>query len=152
MSHTIHSAGQADDEVIVLELPWQSPPLSMNDRMHHLAKGRLVREVRKTAADLAQRTGIGSMVRPSLQLVWLVTTRHKRDTDNVVPTLKALADGIVDAGVAADDTPEFMHKGMPIISYAKGNPKAPGMFLVIWEAGGETADELLAMRALRGAA
>ena len=146
--HTIHNAGA--DEVFVLDLPWDAPPLTLNQRMHHRPKGELTRQVRSTARDLALKVGVTSMARPAVTLVWLVTSRHARDEDNIVPTLKALADGLVDAGVAADDTPEFMRKVMPVIHYAKGHHKAPGLFLLTWEAGGETADELLAIRSLRG--
>jgi crossover junction endodeoxyribonuclease RusA len=32
-------------------------------------------------------------------LTWFANTRHRRDADNVVPTLKAACDGLVDAGV-----------------------------------------------------
>ena len=147
MSHTVHCDQGGDS--FVIELPWDRPPLTLNGREHRMEVARTTREVRGTAKTLAQRVGIDRMIRPSLNLVWLVTSRHKRDADNVVPTLKALADGIVDAGVAEDDTPELMHKSMPVIQYAKGHPKAPGLFLVIWEAGGSTADELRALKEIQ---
>lgn len=144
MSHTIY----VDPGVTVLELGYDAPPLTLNQRMHHMAAAALVRGVRANAADLARRVGLGPMKRPAVTLVWLVTTRHKRDEDNVVPTLKALCDGLVDAGVAADDTPEFMHKTMPIIAYAKGHHQAPGLFLTIWEQDGPTEAEVRAVESL----
>ncbi|WP_162786781.1 hypothetical protein [Janibacter anophelis] len=36
--------------------------------------------------------------------------RRRRDEDNLFATLKPLADGLVDAGVVADDTPDLMRK------------------------------------------
>ena len=34
--------------------------------------------------------------------------RLRRDQDNLVPTLKPCIDGLVDAGVIPDDTPEYV--------------------------------------------
>lgn len=144
MSHTIFSPG---DEV-VLELGYASPPLTLNQRLHRMQEAQLVREVRARAAVLARQVGIDRMRRPAVTLVWLVTTRHRRDEDNLVSTLKALCDGLVDAGVAVDDTPEHMHKAMPIIAYAKGHPKAPGLFLTVWEQDGPTPAEVRAVESL----
>ncbi len=124
-----------------LELPWDAPPLSMNDRLHFRPEAKLRSTIRSTGRDLALDLGIPAMTLPTVQLVWLVTTRHKRDAENLAPTLKSLADGLVDAGVAADDTPELMHKPVPIIAYAKGHHKAPGMFLLLWEKEGPTDEE-----------
>lgn len=146
MSHLLH----ASTGTYVLELPWKTPPLTLNQNLHFRAKADLVRKVRSTAQALAADLRIPAMDRPSLHLVWLVTTRHRRDADNVVATLKALADGLVDAGIAVDDTPEFMHKAMPLIAYAKGHPKAPGLFLVIWDQYGPTPDEERALAELQG--
>lgn len=44
---------------------------------------------------------------------------RRRDADNLVPTLKALCDGLVDAGLVPDDTPNYMHKHMPVIHPAE---------------------------------
>ncbi|KAA9133730.1 RusA family crossover junction endodeoxyribonuclease [Microbacterium caowuchunii] len=129
--------------VYTFPLPWSTPPLTLNDRFHRMKEQKLTREIRQTARRLAD--GLDPFVRPTVTLIWLVTTRHRRDVDNIVPTLKALCDGVVDAGLAADDTPEFMHKTMPIIAYAKGHPTAPGLFLTLWEAGEMTPDEKRAL-------
>lgn len=144
MSHFAHH----DSGTYVLELPWATPPLSMNDRMHPQERARITREVRNVGRDLGRRILPHGMAHPALTLVWLVTTRHARDSDNVVATLKPLADGISDAGVVEDDTPEHMHKAMPIIAYAKGNPKAPGMYLVVWDQGGPTPEQVRAVESL----
>lgn len=144
MSHTAH----ADSGTYVLELPWATPPLSLNQRLHPQAAAKIVRQVREVGRDLGRRILPIDMAHPALTLVWLVTSRHRRDEDNIVPTLKALADGICDAGVVEDDTPEHMHKAMPIIAYAKGNPKAPGLYLVVWDQGGPTAEQVRAVEAL----
>lgn len=93
---------------------WTRPPVSANDRMHWSKKARLTKQVRKVSA--AECAHIPALGRCRVQLVWLVTDNRRRDADNPVPTFKAMCDGLVDAGVVPDDTPEFMEKLMPIIS------------------------------------
>lgn len=127
-----------------IALPWPAPPLTLNQRLHFRKKAEVTKEVRDAAARLF--AGV-RMRRPAVTLVWLVTSRHRRDSDNLVPTLKALCDGLVDAGVARDDTPEFMHKSMPVIHYARGHVGAPGMYLVVWDASDQTSEELRAIEA-----
>lgn len=144
MTHTVFLG----PDVTVLELPWTEPPLHLNQRLHHRPKAALTAEVRGIAADLGRRVGPLGLQRPAVQLVWLVETRHTRDSENLAPTLKAICDGLVDAGIAADDAPKFMHKPTPIIAYARGHHKAPGMFLVIWDAPGWTDEEERALAAL----
>ncbi|QPE04105.1 hypothetical protein IT882_12970 [Microbacterium schleiferi] len=144
MSHLHH----IDSGTYVLDLRWAVPPLTLNQRLHKQVKAKVTRQVRDKARTLAANLGMPVMDRPCVQLVWLVTSRHRRDADNVVPTLKALADGLVDAGVARDDTPEFMEKPMPVIAYARGHHKAPGMFLVVWDAEARPTAELRALAEL----
>lgn len=146
MTHTIHTHADPS-EVVVLELPWTAPPLTLNQRLGRYPKRKLTREVRATARDLALAARVGPMIRPTVNLVWLVTTAHTRDEDNPVATLKALADGLVDANVAHDDSPRYMRKAMPVIHLAKGYAPAPAMYLVLWESEGRTPDEVRAIDA-----
>ncbi len=92
---------------------WVRPPLSANDRMHWRRKAQLTSTVR-SAARLAFANHPPAP-RVEVRMTWVVTTRHRRDADNTVPTLKAICDGLVDAGIVPDDTPEFMVKHMPVI-------------------------------------
>lgn len=113
----------------IINLPWKSPPLSLNQRMHWAVKSRLTKEVRLIAKVKAR--GIPDLERCSVELVWFVADRRRRDTDNPVLTLKALCDGLVDAEVVPDDTPEFMRKEAVRIVY---RPKvAAGMQLIVKE-------------------
>lgn len=144
MTHLVHMK----DGVTVLELGMVAPPLTLNQRYHYRQKAKVVAETRQLVADLARRIGMGPMDRPAVQLVWLVENRIARDEDNIVATLKAACDGLVDAGVAPDDKPKHMHKPMPVIAYARGHRKAPGLFLVIWEQPGLTDDQVRALDAL----
>ena len=99
-------------------LDWTSPPLTENQRLHWALKARVTKDVRLTGRLLTARLGRQTAVR--VTLTWIVADHRKRDEDNLVPTLKALCDGIVDAGIVPDDTREFMIKDMPRIEYRAG--------------------------------
>lgn len=96
-----------------LDLPYERPPLTANQRMHWARKAQITRAVRFSAKVAAR--DIPALGRCSVHLVWTVTDRRRRDADNLVPTLKACADGLVDAGVVVDDVPALMVKHMPKI-------------------------------------
>ena len=113
-----------------LQLPWKSPPLTLNQRMHWAVKARLTKEVRLIAKVKAR--GIPDLERCSVELVWFVTDKRRRDADNPVLTLKALCDGLVDAEIVPDDTPEYMTKLPVRIEYVPKRVQA-GMALVIRE-------------------
>lgn len=107
----------------LLMLPYTSPPLTENQRLHWRKKALIVKQTRQVAYFLAH--GIPALGRCEVHLTWYVTTKHRRDEDNIVPTLKALCDGLVDAGLVGDDTKEFMVKLMPeIVQLGKGQGTA----------------------------
>lgn len=113
-----------------LEFSWSRPPLTANQRMHWAHKAKVTAEVREQAAWKANL--IPPMKRCRVELVWRVRDSRRRDVDNVVPTLKAICDGIVDAGVVPDDTPEFMVKVMPEIVRVPTN-SAGGLTVTVTE-------------------
>lgn len=112
-----------------LDLPFDRPPITANQRLHHMAKARLTRQVRRAASFLARSARIPTLDTCTVRMVWFVTDRHRRDADNLVPTLKAACDGLVDAGVVSDDIPSLMTKRMPEIVLRKGEPA--GLQLIV---------------------
>lgn len=129
----------------VIELPWATPPLSLNAGYgNHYARARKVKEVRQTAGLLARKAGIPrGLERIEVQIIWYVPDRKRRDTDNVVPTLKAVCDGLTHHGrrtyptdwpVVPDDVPQHMAKPEPRIVYRKGCRKR--LVLVVTDLGG----------------
>jgi crossover junction endodeoxyribonuclease RusA len=112
------------------EFPWTKAPLSLNDRLHHMVKAKKTAELRSLMAREAAH--VGSLRWPiEVALVWVVKDTRRRDEENIVATLKPLCDGLVDAGIVPDDTPEFMVKRMPAIWYEKG--AKPHFELTVWE-------------------
>lgn len=47
---------------------------------------------------------------------YLPRDRRRRDPSNLMPTQKAVVDGLVDAGVVPDDCPPFVTEWMPTIT------------------------------------
>lgn len=97
------------------QFAWDRPPLTANQRMHWHKKANITRDVR-TVAHL-HGLHFPKSERVEVTLRWVVKDKRRRDADNLVPTLKALCDGLVDAGIVPDDTPEYMVKHMPVIVY-----------------------------------
>lgn len=103
-----------------LDLPWETPPLSLNDRRHWAAQAQLVSTVREIAGWRAKGANIGRHDRVRVTLNYQPLDRRRRDEDNLVATLKPLCDGLVDVGVVPDDTPDHMVKDMPVIHEPDG--------------------------------
>lgn len=94
---------------------WQKAPLSLNYRMHRMQAAKITKELRSLAH--ASARNVPEMERCRVELVWWVNSKHRRDEENIVPILKALCDGLVDAEVVIDDVPQYMQKMMPAIRY-----------------------------------
>lgn len=106
--------------VFFVAFPYPSPPITANQRMHWAQKAKLTKRVRAETAIKCRDAHIPELGTCRVTLTWFVNTTHRRDADNIVPTLKAMCDGIVDAGIVTDDTPQLMDKLMPVITYQKG--------------------------------
>lgn len=116
-------------EAWTIRLPYQRPPLSANQRLHWAAKARLTREIRRDSALLIRAAGVPPCERVKVRVLWCVADRRRRDPSNVMPTQKAVVDGLVDAGVVPDDTPDFVVEEMPhIMLVEKGET---GLFLQV---------------------
>lgn len=98
-------------------LPYKRPPLNANQRLHWAARARTVKEIRQAAALALKAAGVPPCARVKVRLVWAVSDpNRRRDPSNVMPTQKAVVDGMVDAGVVPDDTPEFVVEEMPSLA------------------------------------
>ncbi|QDK01927.1 RusA-like resolvase [Arthrobacter phage Vibaki] len=99
----------AEYEIDLTRLPeWQDARISANDRYGHHAKARRTKLWRK-AGKLAAR-GWGAEPLPWARLVvwYRFPDNIRRETANLQPTSKGIVDGLVDAGVLADDRDEFV--------------------------------------------
>jgi crossover junction endodeoxyribonuclease RusA len=112
-------------------LPYDKPPLSLNQRLHWAVKAKLVKEVRTTTERLAQQLEIPPLEAVEITLIYTPKTARKRDTDNLFATLKPAVDGLVDAGVIADDNTEIVTKLSVLI--APVSKTAPKIVLFLHE-------------------
>lgn len=120
-----------------IRLPWRTPPINANSRVHWRAKARIVADIRAQTHDAARYIledplgNVPRLDRVAVALIQYPPDRRIRDRDNlVVPLLKACCDGIVDTGLVPDDRPEFMVKHMPFIAEPDGDPR---LVLLLWE-------------------
>ena len=109
---------------------YTKPPLSENDRWKHWGqKAQAIKDVRYLTAMKARH--IPPLGRCDVSLIWYVNDKRRRDAENPVSTLKAMCDGLVDAGLVTDDTPDLMVKHMPVITYALRSERPAHMELHI---------------------
>lgn len=112
--------------VVRLDLPYLQPPLTANQRLHWARKAVLTKRCRETACWLAKSKKLPGAQRLTVTLHYRPKERRRRDAHNLYPTVKALVDGLVDAGVVPDDDTTHVSTPEPVIH----EPAAkPGMWL-----------------------
>jgi hypothetical protein len=95
-----------------IRVPLATNPLTLNGREHWRVKAKHTKQWRTFAALAAAR--YPDLAACDVTLTWYVTDNRRRDEDNMYPLLKALCDGLVDAGVVPDDTHQYMGKACRI--------------------------------------
>lgn len=110
----------------------QTRPLSLNDRMAWPVKARLVKAVRTATARNARALRIPRYPHVHVRLEYVPRDNRRRDTDNLWATAKPAIDALVDAGVVADDTSEYVTRHEPRITPKDPAPLACRLWLVVW--------------------
>jgi len=90
-------------------------PLSLNDRGHWSKHRQLKAEWRTEVGWLAKQQRIPRLRRIRVDLHAYPATNRRRDADNLVATLKPCIDGLRDADVIVDDTPDHVTFSPPTI-------------------------------------
>lgn len=120
---------------LIVPLPWSRPPLTMNGREHWRTRAKVVKDMRTAAGKLAQsHRAPRGLVHATVGLHYRPRDNRRRDADNLVPVLKACADGLVDYGLVADDTPDLMTKTMPRIHPAQAGLGGHLWLEITWKA------------------
>ena len=100
----------------IVEFGFTKPLLTSNMRFRHWSQqADITRRIRYEAAVRVRALRLAPQRHVRVELHYQPRDRRRRDADNLAPTLKAMCDGVVDAGLVPDDTPNFMTKVMPII-------------------------------------
>lgn len=104
-------------EVFELPVPLlgDKPALSANQRLHWAEKARRTAMVRQAVAWRAREQKIGQQGHVVVQLHFVPRDQRRRDPSNLTATQKPCVDGLVDAGVVKDDSPEWVTELMPFI-------------------------------------
>lgn len=101
---------------------WRRPPLTANDRHHYMVKARITKQIREASFWMARQLRLPELPKITVAMTWVVADKRKRDgSENLAPTLKALIDGLVDAGVVIDDDQAHVVRGPSLIEYRQGD-------------------------------
>ena len=116
-------------------LPWDSPPLRSNKRMHWRVEHNHKKDIRLAGLVQASKwmaDNPGTYPLPGLVeicMTWTVPTRHVRDADSGQPTLKSWVDGITKgtkdkpgAGLLHDDSWVWVKRMWCEIEHRPGQP------------------------------
>lgn len=107
-------------------------PLTLNgSRGQHYARARLVKALRWRSKLGAINAGIPPCARVAVELHYAPRDRRRRDPMNLVATLKPVEDGVVDAGVIPDDTPQYSEPTVPVVDEPTG--EAGRLYVVVRE-------------------
>lgn len=107
-----------------MQLSFSKPPITLNSSFRHWSqRAKVVKEIRREAMVRARAARLGPYRHITTTLHYQPRDRRRRDPSNLVGTQKPLLDGLVDAGVVPDDTPEYVTESMPVIHPpVKGEP------------------------------
>lgn len=100
-----HSAPRVWTLVIPAPTAW----ISLNQRLHWAKKAELTRTWRLAASLAARKAGLPKGI-PHVHITATVTKPSRRafDVHNLLPSLKAAIDGLVDYGLVADDSTKYL--------------------------------------------
>ena len=106
-------------KIYPLTLPYERPPLSLNDRGQtpgaRAKRSAVAALIKRDVAALAKAAQIGPQERIHVRLNYQPKDRRRRDADNLVATLKPCIDGLVAAGIVPDDCDPFVDWSKPRI-------------------------------------
>jgi hypothetical protein len=109
-----------------LQLPYPKPPLSKNQRLHHMAVYRTRKRIRDDVRLIARAKHLHAVDEALITLHWRPAVARQRDEDNAFDTVKPCVDGLVDAGVLPGDHSDIVSTRVEI------HPRQPGQPPALW--------------------
>lgn len=110
--------------MIRIDLPWTKPPLTGNDRGHTRFRSPLVKQTLAEARRAVFEADLQPIVGANVTLHWLIPTKHRRDSDNLGPTLKECQDALVLEEILPDDSWVHIPRASCEIHPPNGQPAA----------------------------
>lgn len=95
-------------------------PLTLNQRLHWREQRRRSAIIRSTVNLTTRNLHLGEHHHVTVRLHFATGDNRRRDQDNLVATLKPAIDGLVDAGLIPDDTPDHITWWSPEIHNGHG--------------------------------
>lgn len=115
-----------------IDLIDNKPPLSANQRLFWRRKAAVTKAVREATAWRVKSLNLPPAGRLTVQLRFDTgDNRKRRDPANLCATSKPAIDGLVDAGLVPDDTPEWVTELMPVIHNGRPERGERGMWLEV---------------------
>ena len=117
---------------IVLPLPskWLSPNVMTGSLCGRMAKASAAKKYRETTRKEVAEYSLSAFCaydagwkKIKVKPTFYYKQKRRRDTDNAIASLKSAYDGIVDAGLIPDDTPEHMKRTTPEFRVDKEYPR-----------------------------
>lgn len=147
-----HTPDRPHDTTFEIVLPYPSPPLSENKRMHWAAEAEIKRDVRQYVWAMCRKANLRRPAEHvSAQLNWRPARKTRADADNPTPTMKVVVDalapqrdayrdrrgklhpGVVGYGLIVDDVPEYCSRPETIFHpKVDGQPARLWVELLIW--------------------
>ena len=97
----------------------RSKLITANDKPHWAVRARLTKQLRQWGY-LLGREGEGiarfGLTHARVEVEFAYPDRRRRDRSNLAPTVKALMDGLIDAGLLPDDSDRFLDGPHTIIA------------------------------------
>jgi hypothetical protein len=117
---------------VTIDIPAPCQFINSNQRLHRMAQAKLTKTWRQASA--AAASSIGPLTPPVHITAHIFKPRAGRyDPNNLAPTTKAIVDGLVDAGLLADDSVNYVIGP----DHRHGGKGAPEIVLEIREIAGE---------------
>lgn len=124
-----------DDGVFMLALPF-TRPLSLNDRMHRMAKASLTKEWLEATCWMVRAAKIPKVERIAAALHYVPRDNRRRDEDNLTLSFKPCVDALAKhrhggawcpSWVVPDDTKQYVDRCWPVI-----HPAISGLSSRFW--------------------
>lgn len=107
--------------------------MSLNHRQHWRAKAEATKVIREGAFLLAKHHKLPKgCSRVRLTLIYRpMDPGRRRDVINLVPTLKAAEDGLVQFGLIPDDTSQYSEPTMPVIQPPRAGQRRAEVLVLV---------------------
>ena len=108
---------------MIVPLPWERPPVTLNDRDERNRGGsQKIKKALREAREAVRAAGLEPIVSADSTLHWQIPDRRRRDSDNLGSTHKIVNDALVKELVIPDDSWSHIRRSTQEIHPPNGEP------------------------------